>query len=99
MFLCGTLCLLAIISLGMWELVAVLKVSSLCHVAVMVLCLLHTVSWVGLQYVIVAFPDHTDLLFEVYRLFICKLEEDNDSQPSLLKKLILWKFTGKRQTV
>ena len=30
------------------------------------LCLFLTVSWVGLQCVIVAFPGHTYLLFEVY---------------------------------
>ena len=30
------------------------------------LCLFLTVSWVGLQCVIVAFPSHTYLLFDVY---------------------------------
>ena len=28
------------------------------------MCLFLTVLWVGLQYVIVAFPDHTHLLFD-----------------------------------
>ena len=32
--------------------------------AVIVLCLFLTVPWVGLQFVIVAFPGHTHLLFD-----------------------------------
>ena len=28
------------------------------------MCLFFTVPWVGMQYVIAAFPDHTNLLFE-----------------------------------
>ena len=39
--------------------VALLELSSCWHVAVSVLCLFLTVSWVGLQCVIVAFPGHT----------------------------------------
>ena len=35
----------------------------LCHLAVIVLCLFIKVPWVGLQCVIVAFPDHIHLLF------------------------------------
>ena len=34
-----------------------------CLVTVNVLWLFHTVAWVGLQCVIVVFPDHTHLLF------------------------------------
>ena len=34
-----------------------------CRVTVNVLLLFLTVPWVGLQYVIVVFPDHTHLLF------------------------------------
>ena len=35
-----------------------------------VLCLLLTVSWVGLQYVIVIFPDHSHvLIFKLVRVF------------------------------
>ena len=34
-----------------------------CIVTINVLWLFLTVSWVGLQYVIVVFPDHTHLLF------------------------------------
>ena len=32
-----------------------------------------TVHWVGLQCVIVVFPDHTNLLFYVCSLFCCAL--------------------------
>ena len=35
------------------------NLSSCCHMAVSVPCLFLAVSWVGLQCVIVAFPDHT----------------------------------------
>ena len=45
------------------ELVALPCVSSWCPMTVIVLCLLLTVSWVGLKCVIVIFPDHTHLLF------------------------------------
>ena len=34
-----------------------------CHVTVYILGLFLTVPWVGLQCVIVVFPDHTHLLF------------------------------------
>ena len=36
--------------------------SSFCHVAVSILSLFLAMSWVGVQYVIVAFPGHTHLL-------------------------------------
>ena len=37
-----------------------------CHLTVIsVLCLIHTVLWVGLQYVIDTFPSHTHLIFHV----------------------------------
>ena len=45
------------------KLVALLLLSYNCIVAINVLWLFLTVSWVGLQYVIVVFPDHTRLLF------------------------------------
>ena len=45
------------------KLVAVLLLSYRCLVTVNVLWLFLTVPWVGLQYVIVVFPDHTHLLF------------------------------------
>ena len=35
----------------------------MCVVTINVLLLFLTVSWFGLQYVIVVFPDHTHLLF------------------------------------
>ena len=38
-----------------------------CHVAVNVLWLLLTVSWAGLQFVIVVFHDHTHLLSKCFR--------------------------------
>ena len=43
--------------------VAVLLLSYRCLVTVNVLWLFLMVPWVGLQCVIVVFPDHTDLLF------------------------------------
>ena len=45
------------------ELVALLQLSSRCLVNVCVLWLFLAVLWVGLQCVIVAFIDHTHLLF------------------------------------
>ena len=47
----------------MGGLVALLSLSYRCVVAVDVLWLVLAVPWVGLQYVIVVFPDHTHLLF------------------------------------
>ena len=43
--------------------VALLLLSCKCIVTINVLLLLRTMPWVGLQYVIVVFPDHTHLLF------------------------------------
>ena len=51
----------AIILMGKRELVALLGLSSWCLVIVVWLFL--TVPWVGLQFVIVVFPDHTHSLF------------------------------------
>ena len=45
------------------ELVALLLLSYECLVTVYVLWFFLTVPWVGLQCVIVVFPDHTTLLF------------------------------------
>ena len=64
MFFCALLYVhssFAIILMGKRELVAFLSLSSWCPVIVVWLFL--TVPWVGLQYVIVVFPDHTHLLF------------------------------------
>ena len=49
--------------MGNRELVALLGLSSGCLVTVSVLWLFLTVPWVGMQCVIVVFPDHTHLLF------------------------------------
>ena len=49
------------------KLVALLLLSYRCIVTINVLCLFLTVPWVGLQYVIVVFPDHTYLHFLVLR--------------------------------
>ena len=51
----------AIILMEKRELVALLSLSSECLVIVVRLFL--AVPWVGLQFVIVVFPDHTQLLF------------------------------------
>ena len=45
------------------KLVALLLLSYRCIVTINVPWLFLTVPWVGLQYVIVVFPDHTHLLF------------------------------------
>ena len=45
------------------KLVALLLLSYIYSVTINVLWLFFTVSWVGLQCVIVVFPDHTHLLF------------------------------------
>ena len=50
-------------------LVALLSLSYRCIVAVDVMWLFLTVQRVGLQYVIVVFPDHTHLLFKNMCLF------------------------------
>ena len=44
--------------------VTLLLLSYICIVTINVLWLFLTVPWVGLQYVIVVFPDHTPLSFE-----------------------------------
>ena len=46
------------------KLVALLLLSYICIVTINVVWLFLTVPWVGLQCVIVVFPDHTHLLFE-----------------------------------
>ena len=46
------------------ELVVLLLLSFVCLVTVNVPGLFLTVPWVGLQFVIVVFPDHTHLLFK-----------------------------------
>ena len=46
------------------KLVALLLLSSRCIVTINVQWLFLTVPWVGLQYVSVAFPDHTHSLFD-----------------------------------
>ena len=51
----------AIILMGKRELIALLSVSSWCHLRIVWLFL--GVPWVCLQLVIVVFPDHTHLLF------------------------------------
>ena len=44
------------------KLVALLLLSCICIGTINVLWLFHTVPWVGLQCVIVVFPDHTHIL-------------------------------------
>ena len=43
--------------------VVLLLLSYICIVTINVLWLFLTVPWVGLQYVVVVFPDHNHLLF------------------------------------
>ena len=65
LFCFAVLCVLssfAIISLGKRELVALILLSSWCHVAVFVRCLFLAVAWlVPVQFVIVSFFGHTAL--------------------------------------
>ena len=64
MFCCTLLCVhssIAIILMGKRELVALLNLSSWCHVLVERLFL--AVPWGFLRFVIVVFPDHAHLLF------------------------------------
>ena len=56
----------AIILKGKRELVALPLLSYECLVAVNVLWLFLTVPWVGLQCVVVVFPDHSHLLYDIY---------------------------------
>ena len=53
-----------IILKSMRKLVALLLLSYRCIDTINVLWLFLTVPWVGLQFVIVVFPDHTHLLFD-----------------------------------
>ena len=55
---------------GQRKLVALLSLSYKCIVTIDVLWLFLTVPWVGLQCVIVVFPDHTHLLFDVTTLVL-----------------------------
>ena len=48
------------------KMVALLLLSYRCLVTVNVMWLFLTLPWVGLQYVIVVFPDHTHLLFSPF---------------------------------
>ena len=71
MFCCTLLCVhsgIAIVLVGKRELIALLGLSSWCLVVVERLFL--AVPWGSLQFVIVVFPDHTDLLFLIYRFCI-----------------------------
>ena len=64
MVCCALLCILSSFAIvGKRELVALLCLSSWCLVIVIVLWLFLPVPWVGLKCVIVAFPDHTHLIF------------------------------------
>ena len=66
------------------KLVALLLLSYRCNVTINVLWLFLTVPWVGLQCVIVVFPDHTHLLFGIKGMPVpdspvalcCVLEKD-----------------------
>ena len=59
----GVLYSFAIILTGKRGLIALLLLSFGCLVTINALWLFLMVSWVGLQFVIVVFPDHTHLLF------------------------------------
>ena len=71
MFVFGLLCItcvcssFAIILKRKRKLVALLLLSYICNVTINVLWIFLTMSWVGLQCVIVVFRDHTHLLFSL----------------------------------
>ena len=73
-FLCHTSCLsvcpssFAIILKRKRKLTALLLLFYRCIVTLNVLGLFLVVPWVGLQYMIVVFPDHTHLLFDTINL-------------------------------
>ena len=72
MFCCTFLCVpssFAIILMGKRELVALLSLSSW-HLVIVVWLFL-AVSWVSLQFVIVVFSDHTQLLFLMLLCVFC----------------------------
>ena len=69
---------IAIILMGKIELVALLNLSSLC--LVMVEWLFLAVPWDCLRFVIVVFPDHTNLLFLIVNYPI--LDGDGSCSPS-----------------
>ena len=52
--------------MGKEELIALLCLSSWCLMIVIIVWLFLTMSWIGLQCVIVVFPDHTHFLFILY---------------------------------
>ena len=57
------------------KLVASLLLSNRFIVAINILWLFLTLSWIGLQWVILVFPDHTHLLFIVFGLNSCALKD------------------------
>ena len=81
MFCCVVFCVLfifAIILIGKRKLVVLPCLSSLCLTAVIILWLFLRVPWVGLQCVIVVFPEHTHLFFCKYQkiLFLIIISSD-----------------------
>ena len=54
-----------------------------------VLCLFLTVSWVGLQFVIVIIPDHTHLLYGIYTILLCMCASPL-SPKKIGRYLLLW---------
>ena len=62
------------------KLVALLLLSYKCIATVNVLWLFLMVPWVGLQYVMVVFPDHTHLLFNETEYCVSKYFSINGTQ-------------------
>ena len=72
----------AIIMKRKGKLVALLLLSYRCTVTINVLWLFLAVPWVGLQFVIVVFPDHTHLLYVII-LFISIVSKRNHTSFAL----------------
>ena len=79
----------AIILLRKRELVAFLQLSFFCLVTVNVLWLFLTVPWVGLQCVIVIFPDHIHLPFEGIHFMITAILSIYEAGPTMAQVVFL----------
>ena len=80
---------IAIILIGMRELVALLNLSSWC--LVMVEWLFLAVPWGCLLFVIVVFPDHTHLLFLTYTLSQFKVNFSAELKISMIV-IVFWSY-------
>ena len=85
------------------RLIALLQLSTFCHVAVNVRRLVFTVPWDDLQSVIVAFPGHTHLpYFQIYTIVWLEVYGNRIVSPHLATRAIIEFYShvlGKEQYV